>query len=69
MMATQAGLSATRALAHAGLAKIAQRRGDPAMAEQLLRAAQQELGFGWMHNAAKQQVEAALNELVRSRGA
>lgn len=66
-MATRAGLAATRALAHAGLAKIAQRRGDPARAEQLLVEAQRELGFGWMHNAAKQQVEAALEELTRSR--
>ena len=68
-MATQAGLSATRALAKAGLAKIAQRRGDPVRAEQLLREAQQELGFGWMHNAAKLHVEELLSELVRSREA
>ncbi|RAS66742.1 putative ATPase [Lentzea atacamensis] len=68
-MATQAGLAATRALANTGLAKIAQHRGDPARAEQLLREAQQELGFGWMHNAAKQQVEDALSELARSREA
>ena len=62
-MATQAGLAATRALANAGLAKIAQRRGEPARAEELLREAQRELGFGWMHAAAKQQVEEVLNEL------
>jgi len=68
-MATQAGLSATRALAKAGLAKIAQRRGDLVRAEQLLREAQQELGFGWMHNAAKLHVEELLSELVRSREA
>jgi hypothetical protein len=67
-MATQAGLAATRALASAGLAKIAQRRGDLARAEQLLREAQGELGFGWMHNAAKQQVEAALAELLTESG-
>ncbi|MFC3891493.1 BTAD domain-containing putative transcriptional regulator [Lentzea rhizosphaerae] len=66
-LATQAGLSATRALANAGLAKIAQRRGDLARAEQMLREAQRELGFGWMHEAAKQQVEEVLSELVRSR--
>ncbi|SMC70712.1 BTAD domain-containing putative transcriptional regulator, partial [Lentzea albidocapillata] len=66
-MAAQAGLAATRALANAGLAKIAQRRGDPARAEELLLAAQQELGFGWMHTAAKQQVDEALSELWRSR--
>jgi predicted ATPase/DNA-binding SARP family transcriptional activator len=68
-LATQAGLAATRALANTGLAKIAQRRGEPARAEELLREAQQELGFGWMHTAAKQQVEEALSELVRSREA
>ena len=66
-MATQAGLAAARALANAGLAKIAQRRGDPARAEQLLVEAQQGLGFGWMHDAAKHHVETALSELVRSR--
>ena len=66
-MATHAGLAATRALANAGLAKIAQRRGDLAGAEQLLREAQRELGFGWMHKAAKQHVEEVLSELVRSR--
>ncbi|MEU0881952.1 BTAD domain-containing putative transcriptional regulator [Lentzea sp. NPDC005914] len=68
-MATQAGLSATRALANAGLARIAQRRGDPARAEQLLLEAQRELGFGWMHIAARQQVEEQLSELVRAREA
>lgn len=67
-MATQAGLAATRALANAGLAKIAQRRGDLARAERLLREAQQELGFGWMHNAAKQSVEAALADLLTELG-
>ncbi|MCX2950043.1 BTAD domain-containing putative transcriptional regulator [Lentzea sp. NEAU-D7] len=68
-MAARAGLTATRALANAGLAKIAQRRGDPARAEELLLAAQQELGFGWMHTAVKQQVDEALGELWRTRGA
>ncbi|NKE60545.1 AfsR/SARP family transcriptional regulator [Lentzea sp. PSKA42] len=68
-MATQAGLAATRALANAGLAKIAQRRGDPARAEQLLREAQRELGFGWMQESAKQYVEDALTELARTREA
>ncbi|GHH46740.1 BTAD domain-containing putative transcriptional regulator [Lentzea cavernae] len=67
--ATQAGLAATRALANAGLARIAWRRGDPARAEELLRDAQRELGFGWMHTAAKQQVDEVLEELLRSRGA
>ncbi|MGW4206376.1 BTAD domain-containing putative transcriptional regulator [Lentzea sp. NPDC004789] len=68
-MATQAGLAATRALANAGLAKIAQRRGDLVRAEQLLREARQELGFGWMHKAAMLQVEELFSELVRSREA
>jgi hypothetical protein len=68
-LATQAGLAATRALANAGLAEIARRAGDPARAERLLREAQQELGFGWMHAAAKQHVEERLSELVRSREA
>jgi predicted ATPase/DNA-binding SARP family transcriptional activator len=68
-MATQAGLAATRALANAGLAKIAQRRGDLVRAEQLLREARQELGFGWMHKAAMLHVEELLSELVRSREA
>ncbi|HUQ58753.1 BTAD domain-containing putative transcriptional regulator [Lentzea sp.] len=68
-LATQAGLAATRALANTGLAKIAQRRGDLPRAEALLREAQQELGFGWMHAAAQEQVEDALSELVRSREA
>jgi predicted ATPase len=68
-MATEAGLAATRALANAGLAKIAQRRGDLARAEQLLREAQRELGFGWMHEWAKQHVEDALTELARTREA
>ncbi|MFS8096260.1 winged helix-turn-helix domain-containing protein [Lentzea alba] len=68
-MATQAGLAATRAYANAGLAKIAQRRGDLAGAEQLLREAQRELGFGWMHSAAKQHVEESLEELAHAREA
>jgi predicted ATPase/DNA-binding SARP family transcriptional activator len=68
-MAAQAGLAATRALANAGLAKIAQRRGDLVEADRLLREAQRELGFGWMHKAAKAQVEAALTELARTPGA
>lgn len=68
-LATQAGLAATRVLAHAGLAKIAQRRGDLARAEQLLREAHQELGFGWLHVAARQHVEELLSELARSREA
>ncbi|MEV6239867.1 BTAD domain-containing putative transcriptional regulator [Lentzea sp. NPDC051838] len=65
-MATHAGLAATRALANAGLARIAQRAGDLAKAEQLLLEAQRELGFGWMHHAAKRHVEAALEELRSS---
>ncbi|HEX7309201.1 BTAD domain-containing putative transcriptional regulator [Lentzea sp.] len=68
-LAAEAGLSATRALASTGLAKLAQRRGDLERAERLLRDAQRELGFGWMHVAAKQQVEEALSELARTRGA
>ncbi len=68
-LAARAGLAATRALANAGLAEIARRRGDPARAEALLREAQQELGFGWMHAAVQQQVDEALSALVRSRGA
>ncbi|WP_439661443.1 BTAD domain-containing putative transcriptional regulator [Lentzea sp. HUAS TT2] len=68
-MATRAGLAATRALANTGLAKISQRRGDLGRAEELLLEAQQELGFGWMHVAAKEQVEAALSELARTREA
>lgn len=67
--ATEAGLSATRALAGTGLARIAQRRGDLARAEALLHEAQRELGFGWMHAAAKRQVNEVLEELSRSRGA
>ncbi|WP_053734758.1 BTAD domain-containing putative transcriptional regulator [Nocardia sp. NRRL S-836] len=68
-LATHAGLATTRALACAGLAEIARRKGDPAEAERLLVAAGQELGFGWMHANAKQHVEAALSELRRGRGA
>ncbi|ANZ38037.1 hypothetical protein BBK82_20215 [Lentzea guizhouensis] len=68
-LATNAGLAATRALAGAGLAEIARRRGDLAEAERLLLAADQELGFGWMHANAKQHVETALSALARSRGA
>ncbi|MFD4641002.1 BTAD domain-containing putative transcriptional regulator [Lentzea sp. NPDC058436] len=64
-MATRAGLAATRALAKTGLARIALRRGEPGQAEKLLREAQQELGVGWMHAAAQQQVDAALAELAR----
>jgi predicted ATPase/DNA-binding SARP family transcriptional activator len=68
-MASRAGLAATRALARAGLAKIAQRRGDLVRAEQLLREARRELGFGWMHKAAMLHVEELFSELVRSREA
>ncbi|MGW6933992.1 hypothetical protein ACWGE0_28315 [Lentzea sp. NPDC054927] len=68
-LASRAGVTATRALATAGLARIAHRRGNLAEAEQLLREAQGELGFGWMHSTAKEQVEAVLTELVRSREA
>ncbi|MFI6097079.1 BTAD domain-containing putative transcriptional regulator [Lentzea sp. NPDC051213] len=68
-LATQAGLSATRALANAGLAEIAKRKGDLATAERLLREAQRELGSGWMHVPAKQHVEAALTALERTREA
>ncbi len=68
-LATRAGVAATRAMANAGLAKIARRKGNLAQAEQLLRDAQQELGFGWMHTTAKDQVEAALSELARTREA
>ncbi|MEU7479121.1 BTAD domain-containing putative transcriptional regulator [Lentzea sp. NPDC042327] len=68
-LATRAGLAATRALAHVGLAEIARRRDDPAEAERLLLAADRELGFGWMHANAKQQVEAALSALAHTRGA
>ncbi len=68
-LATHAGLATTRALANAGLAEIARRRGDLAGAERLLLEADQELGFGWMHANAKQHVEAALSALARSRGA
>ncbi|GLY53470.1 BTAD domain-containing putative transcriptional regulator [Lentzea sp. NBRC 102530] len=64
-MATEAGLTATRALAHTGLAEIAARRGDRGQAERLLRLAQQELGVGWMHASAQQRVEAALSDLTR----
>ncbi|MFD9703257.1 BTAD domain-containing putative transcriptional regulator [Lentzea sp. NPDC059081] len=68
-LATHAGLAATTALAKTGLARIAQRRGDPERAGLLLREAQQELGHGWMHAAALRQVDEALSELERSRGA
>ncbi|MFD5824738.1 BTAD domain-containing putative transcriptional regulator [Lentzea sp. NPDC060358] len=68
-LATHAGLAATRALAKTGLARLAQRRGDPARAELLLREAQRELGHGWMHAAALRQVDEVLSELGRSRGA
>ena len=68
-LATSAGVTATRALANAGLAEIARRRGDLAGAEQLLLEAQRELGFGWMHSTAKEVVEAALEDLARTREA
>ncbi|WP_394615785.1 BTAD domain-containing putative transcriptional regulator [Lentzea sp. JNUCC 0626] len=64
-LATEAGLTATRALAHTGLAEIATRRGDRGQAERLLRLARQELGVGWMHASAQQRVEAALSDLTR----
>ncbi|MDX8031128.1 BTAD domain-containing putative transcriptional regulator [Lentzea sp. BCCO 10_0856] len=68
-LASRAGVTATRALAATGLARIAHRRGNLTEAERLLREARGELGFGWMHSTAKEQVEAALTELVRSREA
>ncbi|MET9224837.1 BTAD domain-containing putative transcriptional regulator [Lentzea sp. NPDC003310] len=64
-LATRAGLSATRALARVGLAEIARRRGERGRAEELLLEARAELGFGWMHSSAKEQVEAALRDLAR----
>ncbi|MCG8921479.1 BTAD domain-containing putative transcriptional regulator [Lentzea sp. CC55] len=68
-LAAEAGLSATRALAHTGLARIAHRGGDPARAGALLREARRELGFGWMHAAAKQQVDEVFSELAGTPGA
>ncbi|GLZ30026.1 SARP family transcriptional regulator [Lentzea sp. NBRC 105346] len=63
-LARRAGLAATRALAHAGLGELARRRGDLGEARRLLEQAVLETGPGWMHDAARDQVDAALRRLA-----
>ncbi|WP_235921309.1 BTAD domain-containing putative transcriptional regulator [Lentzea tibetensis] len=63
-LARRAGLAATRALAHAGLGELARRRGELAEARRLLDQAVLETGPGWMHDAARAQVDEAFARLA-----